>query len=192
MPYTKCKKQNKIIFHLSSKKACSIYLIKKIAKIWICNLVQVNLCQKLLFLHQLTYTMTTNCSLNYKFNTYMKNPSSKLGITCWVEKLFLTFRTIFVHIMISPCSAKRRASDKDLSVIGCWDRWAKKKIIKFDNEKALDLLSNKVNCGKNWVISRRMTGIRVLVSVKFTKVGESIWKCQIILLEIVIPPPFYP
>ena len=67
----------------------------------------------------------------------------------------------------------------------------KKKIIKFDNEKALDLLSNKANCGKNWVISRRMTGIRILVSEKFTKVGESIWKCQIILLEIVIPPPFW-
>ena len=31
--------------------------------------VQVNLCQKLLFLHQLTYNMTTDCSLNYKFNT---------------------------------------------------------------------------------------------------------------------------
>ena len=40
--------------------------------------------------------------------------------------------------------------------------------------KSSDLLSNKVNCGKNWVISRRMTGIRILVSVKFTKVGESI------------------
>ena len=31
--------------------------------------VQVNLCQKLLFLHQLTHNMTTHCSLNYKFNT---------------------------------------------------------------------------------------------------------------------------
>ena len=31
--------------------------------------VQVNFCQKLLFLHQLTHNMTTNCSLNYKFNT---------------------------------------------------------------------------------------------------------------------------
>jgi hypothetical protein len=30
--------------------------------------------------------------------------------------LFLTFRTIFVHNMFSPCSAKRRASDKDLPV----------------------------------------------------------------------------
>ena len=28
------------------------------------------------------------------------------------------FRTIFVHNKFSPCSAKRRASDKDLPVIG--------------------------------------------------------------------------
>ena len=33
-------------------------------------LVQVNLCQKLLFLHQLTHNMMTDCSLNYKFNTW--------------------------------------------------------------------------------------------------------------------------
>ena len=47
---------------------------------------------------------------------YMKIPSSNLGRTCCVQKLFLTFRTIFVHNMFSPCSAKRRASDKDLPV----------------------------------------------------------------------------
>ena len=47
---------------------------------------------------------------------YMKRPSSNLGRTCCVQKLFLTFRTIFVHNMFSPCSAKRRASDKDLPV----------------------------------------------------------------------------
>ena len=46
----------------------------------------------------------------------MKIPSSNLGRTCCVEKLFRTFRTIFVHNMFSPCSAKRRASDKDLPV----------------------------------------------------------------------------
>ena len=34
------------------------------------KIVQVNLCQKLLFLHQLTLNMTTDCSLNYKFNTW--------------------------------------------------------------------------------------------------------------------------
>ena len=47
---------------------------------------------------------------------YMKIPRSNLGRTCCVEKLFLTFRTIFVHNMFAPCSAKRRASDKDLPV----------------------------------------------------------------------------
>ena len=31
--------------------------------------LQVNLYQKLLFLHQLTHNMTTDCSLNQKFNT---------------------------------------------------------------------------------------------------------------------------
>jgi hypothetical protein len=47
---------------------------------------------------------------------YMKIPSSNLGRTCCVQKLFLTFRTIFVHNMFSPSSAKRRASDKDFPV----------------------------------------------------------------------------
>ena len=48
---------------------------------------------------------------------YMKIPISNLGPggTCCV--LFLTFGTIFVHNMFSPCSAKRRASDKDLPVL---------------------------------------------------------------------------
>ena len=31
--------------------------------------IQVNISQKLLFLHQLTHNMTSDCSLNYKFNT---------------------------------------------------------------------------------------------------------------------------
>ena len=70
----------------------------------------------------------------------MKIPSSNLGRTCCVQKLFLTFRTISVHSMFSPCSefgifmystcnlinnlssycglvdAKIRASDEDLPV----------------------------------------------------------------------------
>ena len=40
---------------------------------------------------------------------HMKIPSSNLGIACCAQKLFLTFRTIFVHNMFSPCSSKRRA-----------------------------------------------------------------------------------
>ena len=42
--------------------------------------VQVNLSQKLLFLHQLTHNMTTDCSLNYKFNTW-KFQAQNLGRT---------------------------------------------------------------------------------------------------------------
>ena len=47
----------------------------------------------------------------------MKIPSSNLGKTCCVQKLFLIYRTIFLHNIFSPCSAKRRASDKDLHVL---------------------------------------------------------------------------
>jgi hypothetical protein len=47
---------------------------------------------------------------------YMRIPSSNLGRIGCVHKLFLTFRTIFVHSMFFLCSAKRRASDKDLPV----------------------------------------------------------------------------
>ena len=79
--------------------------------------VQVNLCQKLLFLHQLTHNMMTDCSFNYVQVQYMKIPGSKLGRKCCVQKLFLAFRTIFVHNMFSQCSAKRSASDKDLPVL---------------------------------------------------------------------------
>ena len=34
---------------------------------------------------------------------YMKMPRSNLRRTCCEQKLFLTFRTIFVHNMFSPC-----------------------------------------------------------------------------------------
>jgi hypothetical protein len=44
---------------------------------------------------------------------YMKIPSSNLGKTCCVQKLFLAFRTFFVHNMF----CKKRASDKDLPVL---------------------------------------------------------------------------
>ena len=60
--------------------------------------IQVNLCQKLLFLHQLTHNMATDCSLNYEFST------------CCVHKLFWMSKknthqkTICVHNMFSPCS----------------------------------------------------------------------------------------
>ena len=43
---------------------------------------------------------------------YLKILSANLVRTCCVNKLFLTFRTIFVHNMFSPCSAKRKLLKK--------------------------------------------------------------------------------
>ena len=69
--------------------------------------VQVNLCQKLLFLHQLTHNMTTDCSLIYQIST-SKLQAQNMGRTCSGHNLFfvlfLTFRTISVHNMFSLCS----------------------------------------------------------------------------------------
>jgi hypothetical protein len=66
-------------------------------KLFYCKMnITGNVCQKLLFLHQLTHNMTTNCSLNYKFNTW-KFQALNSGRTCCEQKLFLTFRTISVH-----------------------------------------------------------------------------------------------
>ena len=59
--------------------------------------------------------MRTDCSLNYKFNTeYMKIPSSNLGRTC---------------------SAKRRASDKDLPVTWILSKIRKMTCTKNDNRE---------------------------------------------------------
>ena len=41
-----------------------------LAERWSQLSLQANLCQKLLFLHQLTHNMTIDCSLKSKFNTW--------------------------------------------------------------------------------------------------------------------------
>ena len=61
--------------------------------------VQVNLCQKLLFLHQLTHNMTTDFSLNHKFNTW------KLQTQTWGEHV--VYRNCFWHseqFLYTTCS----------------------------------------------------------------------------------------
>ena len=83
------------------------HLLKSIEKF----IVQVNLCQKLLFLHQLTHNMTTDFSLNYKFNTW------KFQAQTWGEHV--VYRNCVWHseqFLYTTCSAKRIASDKDLPV----------------------------------------------------------------------------
>ena len=71
------------------------------------TVLQVNLCQHLLFLHQLTHNMTTDCSSIYLFNTW-KIQAQNMGRTCYAHKLFfvfvLTSRTIYAHNRFSACS----------------------------------------------------------------------------------------
>ena len=60
--------------------------------------------------------VSTNPQYDDKLNTW-KFQAQNMGRTCCVQKLFLTFRTIYVHSMFSPCSKILRASDKDLPVL---------------------------------------------------------------------------
>ena len=50
--------------HVEIWKKTSLYFLKQHYR-----LIQVNLCQRQLFLHQLTHNMTKDCSLNYEFST---------------------------------------------------------------------------------------------------------------------------
>ena len=70
--------------------------------------------------------MTTDCSLNYKFNTW-KFQAQNMGRTCLVQKLFLTFRTISVHNrLILPMFCKKKRFWKRFTCITstpcccCW------------------------------------------------------------------------
>ena len=95
--------------------------------------LQVNLCQKLLFLHQLTHNMMTDFSLNYEFSTW-KLQAQNMGRTCHVDKLFfvfvLTFRTTYVHNMFYPCSThvlSLQFSFNEQSFVILWVSWCKNK-----------------------------------------------------------------
>mgnify|MGYP001399959719 CR=1 FL=1 len=58
--------------------------------------LQVNFCQKLLFLQQLTHNMTTDSSLNYEFGKRIVQAQNMLCTRFFVFDL--TFRTIYVHM----------------------------------------------------------------------------------------------
>ena len=63
------------------------------------QMLQVSLCQKLLFLHQLTHNMTTDCSLNYNFKTW------KFQAQTWGEHVL--YRNCFRHaeqFLYTTCS----------------------------------------------------------------------------------------
>ena len=65
--------------------------------------VQVNFCRKLLFLHQLTHNMTSDCSLNYKLNTWKLQAQTwgkhVVYINCfWHSEQFL-YTTCSPHVL---------------------------------------------------------------------------------------------
>ena len=83
--------------------------------------VQVNLCQKLLFLHQLTHNMTTDCSLNYKFNTW------KFQAQTWGEHV--VYRNCFWHseqFLYTTCSPHVLQKEELLTKIYLY-RWREKR-----------------------------------------------------------------
>ena len=116
-----------------------IFIVHSMIKFKQNQQLQVNLCQKLLFLHQTTHNMTTDCSLNYKFNTW-KFQAQTLGehAVCrncfWHSEQFLYTTCsprfelgIFMYWTCNSMSnlssycglvdAKIRASDKGLPVL---------------------------------------------------------------------------
>ena len=66
------------------------------------NSVQVNLCQKNLFSHQLTHNMITDCSLIIKI-VKLKISAEHVVYTNCCFCFVLTFRTILVHSMFCRC-----------------------------------------------------------------------------------------
>ena len=75
---------------------CNWYFLSKSG----CYSVQVNLCQKLVFLNQLTHNMTRGCSLNPPKNTSSEHVVYK---NCFCFVFVLTFKTIFVQNMFWTC-----------------------------------------------------------------------------------------
>ena len=78
---------------------CNSYITNIKTQLYFSEQIQVNLCQKLLFLHQLTNNMTTDCSLNYKFNTW------KFRAQTWREHV--GYRNCFWHseqFLYTTCS----------------------------------------------------------------------------------------
>jgi hypothetical protein len=68
------------------------------------NFVQVNLCQKLFFLHQLTHNMTNDCPWTYQFSKWKLQVQNMLCTQIVFFVFVLAFWTIYVHNMFWACS----------------------------------------------------------------------------------------
>ena len=90
--------------------------------------VQENLCQKLLFLHQLTHNMTADCSLNYHFSTWkFQAPwgehEKNMLCTQFLSVSVLTFRTTYVINMFFPMFSQYSPMFSTCSELGIFMYW---------------------------------------------------------------------
>ena len=111
----------------------------------------------------------------------MKIPSSNLGRTCCVH--VLTFRTIFVHNMFSPSSAKRRASDKDLPVQIFWQyrgfQMRRDPLILLRSELRIQTLSKQLKVYKKMLFQKKKRWqIVVWVSTNFYNLWHFFTFCK--------------
>ena len=79
------------------------------------SFVQVNLCQKLLFLHQLTHNMMTDCSLNYKFNTIQNNFCTQyvLPMFCKKKSFWQRFTCMYYVVHIDTVRKSRNITGQN-------------------------------------------------------------------------------
>ena len=68
-----------ILCSLPKKLSISLFFLQQVS-------VQVNLCQKQIFLHQLTHNMTTDCSLNYEFSQGLIPSQKFVLLVSWLRK----------------------------------------------------------------------------------------------------------
>ena len=79
-------------------------------------MLQVNLCQKLLFLHQLTHNMKTDCSWNYR-EDYKRRTLEEHVLLMFCA---FSFHGNSINNLLSYCGlvdARISASEKDLPVL---------------------------------------------------------------------------
>ena len=90
--------------------------------------IQVNLCQKHLFLDQLTHNVTNDCSLIYQFSTWKlqaQNMCAKIVLkvkTCSELVVFMYWTCKSMNNLLTYCGLvdpRISASDKDLPVLWC-------------------------------------------------------------------------
>ena len=118
----------RFISYIALQYRFALIVLKWSLNLRLLKILQVNLCQKLSFLHLLTHNMTTDCSLNYKkykFSTccvhklFWMSKKKQRNNLCTQHVLNLNFSCNSMNSLLSyneSIDARIRASKKDLPV----------------------------------------------------------------------------